>query len=192
MPNIRLYNRLDPPSMYPGKSRSQRNTKERLMDAFHESVLVEHGNIEYAIMAEGLPSRFLLIASVGRKRYEPGVFDLDTITINGCIYPVVGYILDGEVHFTAQNERLAKYLIRQDGADYFEWRWIDVNREQQEKEAQDVKRDRKRKKRMTKKAKQEKLRDMASSNTELDSEVDIDEAIRDIRKKASTKVQRSS
>lgn len=216
LPNLKVgpYRLLDPPSIYPGKLRSQRTIKEKLTDAFQESMRVEHGDIEYAIMAGGEPNNFLLIASLGRERYSRDQLNLETITVCGRTYPVVGHIVDNQVVFTAQVKDLSQYLGKKEGADYVEWRWLDFQKQSAEREMQERQSEHKRRQRQAKKKRREletsggaservgrsesssddqrrrtgslysSASEIGGSSTELESEVDVDQAISEIRKHA--------
>lgn len=64
----------------------------------------EVGDVDFAIIADGSPSNALLIVNMDRSAYHSGHRDLDSLTVNGCIYQVVGYILDSEPRFCLEEK----------------------------------------------------------------------------------------
>lgn len=105
---IRRYNVSNPLILYQSEPRRQRTISQRLGDAICDCIEFELGDMEYAILADASPSKFLLIVNLSRELFDPNEKSLDTITCNNCAYRVIGHILDNQPEFYPKKKAPSK------------------------------------------------------------------------------------
>ncbi|KAK4987684.1 hypothetical protein LTR50_004431 [Elasticomyces elasticus] len=129
---VQMYSVKNPWSIYPGKRTRERGIRERLADVLYWG-LREEGftDIPYALIAASEISNWVQVVrtekdgdNTGGSQYVAAA----SITANGVVYPVLGYIEKSEPYFTHSNEDILRPYIQGYG-NKISFRYLDPKKE---------------------------------------------------------------
>jgi len=92
---IGIYDFSNPPSLYGVRKRFQRTVPERIADALHEVAIEDLGGVGFAVIMAGRLKNAVIFYEVQPSFLTPKT-RLETLKMDGVVYPVIGYMVDNE------------------------------------------------------------------------------------------------